>query len=389
VTVNAERERPRLLRRIDAIAAWMLDGLLALVVLAPTLAVASHGLQHGSKNARTAAVVSAALLSTLPLLVRRRWPVHVLAVTLIVGVAIPTAAVFWPPTLIAVYTVASRRPWRVAVVGAVAAAVALDIHRVLWGYSLPLFGVISGLALAGAALALGLYQATRLAYFEQVRERAARLERERELLDKQAATQERLRIARELHDVVAHNVSLMVIQAQALGATADDAAAARQGAQTIADLGRDAMSEMHRTLELMRADSDEQERTPQPALDDLGPLLDRAHDAGVSVALAVTGSPRRLPAGVELSAYRIVQEALTNVVKHSSSDRASVQLRYGAHDLELEIVDHGDRAEKSVPPGAGHGLVGMRERVALFGGSLEAGPVNGHGYRVLATLPYT
>ncbi len=300
MTVNGERERPRLLRRVDAIAAWVLDGLLALVVLAPTLAVASHGIQRGSTNAHTAAVVSAALLSTLPLLVRRRRPVGVLAVTLIVGVAIPTAAVFWPPALVAVYTVASRRPWRVAVVGALAAAVALDIHRLLWGYSLPLFGVISGLALAGAAIAMGLYRSTRLAYFEQGRERAARLERKRELLDEQAATQERLRIARELHDVVAHNVSLMVIQAQALGATADDAASARQGAQTIADLGRDAMSEMHRTLELTRADSGEEERSPQPALDDLGPLLDRAHDAGVSVEV---GSRVRLDRYPRASSY--------------------------------------------------------------------------------------
>jgi signal transduction histidine kinase len=388
VTVNGERERPKSLRRVDAIAAWVLDGLLALVVLAPTLAVAGHGVERGTGSAQTIAVVSAALLSTLPLLVRRRWPVHVLAVTLVVGVAIPTAAVFWPPALVAVYTVASRRPWRVAAIGAAAAVVALDIHRVLWGYSLPLFGVISGLALAGAALALGLYQATRLAYFEQVRERAARLERERELLDEQAATQERLRIARELHDVVAHNVSLMVIQAHALGATADDTAAARQGAHTIAELGRNAMSEMHRTLELMRADSAEEERTPQPALDDLGPLLERARAAGVSVELAVTGSPRRLPAGVELSAYRIVQEALTNVIKHSGSDRATVQLRYGKDGLELEIVDHGGGIQQPGVPGSGHGLVGMRERVALFGGSLEAGPANGRGYRVLATLPY-
>jgi signal transduction histidine kinase len=268
------------------------------------------------------------------------------------------------------------------------AALALDLHRVIWGYSLPLFGVIAGIALSGAALALGLYQATRLAYFEQTRERAARLERERELLDEQAAAQERLRIARELHDVVAHNVSLMVIQAQALGATADDPHAARRGAETIAALGRDAMGEMHRTLELMRADGGEDERSPQPALTDLGPLLDRAHAAGVEVELSVIGPQRPLPAGVELSAYRIVQEALTNVIKHSGSDRASVVLRYGSERLEVEIRDHGTGDAQSGMPRSGHGLVGMRERVALFGGSLEAGPVNGRGYRVLATLPY-
>jgi signal transduction histidine kinase len=386
--VNGVPERPEFLRRADAIAAWVLDGALALVVLAPTLALAGHGLHRGGRPADAVAVVTAGVLSTLPLLVRRRWPVQVLIATLVLGVAIPTAAAFWPPALVAVYTVASRRPWRIAVIGAVAAALGLFVHRLVFGYSLPLFGVVAGLGLSGAALALGLYQATRLAYFGQVRERAARLERERELLDEQAASEERFRIARELHDVVAHNVSLMVIQAQALDVTADDVEASRRGAKTIAELGRDAMSEMHRTLELMRTDSAEQERSPQPALEDLGVLLERARAAGVDVELAVRGEPRPLAAGVEVSAYRIVQEALTNVIKHSGTNRASVELRYSPDRLELEILDDGSGAGVADIPGSGHGLVGMRERVALFGGSLDAGPLNGRGYRVLATLPY-
>jgi len=388
VGVNRERERSELLRRVDAIAPWVLDGALVLLVLPLTLATAGHGIKRGGMTASAAAVLSATLLSTLPLLVRRRWPVQVLAITLVVGVAIPTAAVFWPPALVAVYTIASRRPWRVAILSAVAATIALYLHRAIWGYNLPLFGVIAGIALSGAALALGLYQATRLAYFEQLRERAARLERERELLDEQAAAQERLRIARELHDVVAHNVSLMVIQAHALGATVEDPDATRQGAETIAELGRDAMSEMHRTLELMRADTAEEDRSPQPALGDLGPLLERAHAAGVNVDLSVTGAPRPLPAGVELSAYRIVQEALTNVIKHSGSDRASVELRYRDSALELEILDNGGGAGPPAILPPGHGLVGMRERVALFGGNLDTGPAGERGYRVLATLPY-
>jgi hypothetical protein len=180
---DAELERPRFLRRIDAIAPWVLDGALVLVVLAPTLALSKHGFEHEPKSASTAAVVSASVLSTLPLLVRRRWPVEVLAAILIVAVAVPSAAVFSLPALIALYTVASRRPWRVAVASTIAAIVAFDVHRLLWGYSEPLFGVISGVGLAGAALALGLYRASRLEYLEQARERAARLERERKLLD--------------------------------------------------------------------------------------------------------------------------------------------------------------------------------------------------------------
>jgi signal transduction histidine kinase len=371
VAVNGERERPEFLRRADLIAPWVLDALLVLPVLAVMLATASHGLQRGSNDTHIVTVASASVLSTLPLVVRRLWPIQVFGATVIFGVAIPSAA-----------------PREKAVASAIIAAFAFYVHRLAWGYNLPLFEVVAGIALAGLVLALGLYQSTRLAYFDQVRERAARLERERTLLDEQAATDERLRIARELHDVVAHNVSLMVIQAQALGAVADDPAAARRGADTIAELGRDAMNEMHRTLALMRPDRADDERSPQPALDDLGPLLDRAHSAGVVVELSVTGTARPLPAGVELSAYRIVQEALTNVIKHSGSDRASVSLRYGGDRLELEIVDEGGGGLGHIVPSSGHGLVGMRERVALFGGSLDAGPVEDRGYRVLATLPY-
>jgi signal transduction histidine kinase len=384
VTEHPERSEPS--SWLDGIPPRVLDGALVLLLIPVTAALFRHGFARGT-IVPAAWVVPATLVASLPLLVRRRWPVAVLLVGLAAALAIPTAASFSPPALAAIYMIASRRPWRVAVAWALAAALALDLHRLLWGYDLQLNAVLAGLALSGTAVALGLYRTSRLAYFEQTRERAARLERERELLDEQAATQERMRIARELHDVVAHNVSLIVIQAQALEHTARDAPA-RETAQTIARLGRNAMSEMHRTLELMRADGRQEELAPQPGLHDLGPLLASAQSAGINVELSVTGSGRPLPAGVELSAYRIVQEALTNVIKHSGAETASVQLRYGEHRLELEILDHGAGAALAGRPHAGHGLLGMRERVALFGGRFEAGPVNGRGYRVLATLPY-
>jgi signal transduction histidine kinase len=386
VRVIEEHEGPGLWSRLGGIPPWVLDGAVVLLLIPPTAALYRHGLERGT-TVRTPVVVAATLLSALPLLARHRWPVYVLVVSLTAAVTIPTAAAFAPPALAAVYTIASCRPWRIGVAWAIVAAAALDVHRLIWGYALQLDAAMAGLALSGAAVALGLSRAGRLAYFEQTRERAAQLERERELLDMAAATQERMRIARELHDVVAHNVSLIVIQAQALGHTAHDPAA-RGTAQTIAELGRKAMSEMHRTLELMRADDPRQERAPQPALDDLGALLASAQSAGMNVELSVTGLRRPLPAGIELSAYRIVQEALTNVIKHSGTDRASVELRYGETRLELEILDHGRGADPHDLPPSGHGVFGMRERVALFGGDLEAGPLNGHGYRVLATLPY-
>jgi len=221
-----------------------------------------------------------------------------------------------------------------------------------------------------------------------VHQRAQRLERERQLLAEQAAAEERLRIARELHDVVAHNISLMVVQAQALGAMAGAEEQTRKSALAIADLGRGAMSEMHRTLELMRASEAEDERAPQPTLAGLGALIGQARAAGVSVELSVDGEPRPLDAGVELSAYRIVQEALTNVIKHAGPAHAAVSVRYGEDQLALEIVDDGVGTSGPDAARSGHGLVGMRERVALFGGTLRTGPQEGRGYRVQALLPY-
>ena len=382
-----ERERPRFLRRADTAATWALDVGIALVTAIPTLAVFGHGEKHGV-NGALAEVLVGTVLSVAPLIVRRRWPVQVLAAILLVGVVVPGPAVFSPPALVALYTVASRRPWRVAAASTLATVVAFALHRIVWGYSLPLFSVISEIALALLALVLGLYQATRLAYLEQVHQRAQRLERERQLLAEQAAAEERLRIARELHDVVAHNISLMVVQAQALGAMAGAEEQTRKSALAIADLGRGAMSEMHRTLELMRASEVEDERAPQPTLAGLGALIGQARAAGVSVELSVDGEPRALDAGVELSAYRIVQEALTNVVKHAGPAHAAVRVRYGEDQLALEIVDDGVGTSGPDAPRSGHGLVGMRERVALFGGTLRTGPQEGRGYRVQALLPY-
>jgi signal transduction histidine kinase len=382
-----ERDRSSLLRKADALAPWATDAAVALIALPPTVVILAHG-HNAEAHGGTAKVVLAAVVSVLPLLVRRRWPLQVLAFILVLDVAVPGPAAFLPAALVALYTIASRRPWRVALVAGLVTAIAFALHPLVWGYSLPLSGVIAELALVAFALALGMYQATRLVYVGQLRERAARLERERELLAQQGAAEERLRIARELHDVVAHNVSLMVVQAQALGATADDAQGTRRGAQAIADLGRTAMSEMHRTLELMRPESAETERSPQPTLSDLGALLENARTAGISADLSVTGEPRPLSSGVELSAYRIVQEALTNVLKHASGSHAEVSVRYRDRGLELEIVDDGRGASEPEVAGAGQGLIGMRERVALFGGTLSAGPLNGRGYRVEALLPY-
>jgi signal transduction histidine kinase len=222
------------------------------------------------------------------------------------------------------------------------------------------------------AVAFGLFAAARLAH-------AAR---ERELLAERAATEERLRIARELHDAVGHDVSLMVVQAQALGATAGDPRV-QEATDAIAALGRRTMGEMHRTLRVLR---EEPTRAPAPGVDGLEEVVDGARAAGADVALVVEGAPRALPPALGATAYRIVQEAVTNAIRHAPGAPATVVVRYGPAALELQVTDEGPGPDGNGAPG--HGLVGMRERAAAFGGSLEAGARAEGGFRVRAVLPY-
>jgi signal transduction histidine kinase len=245
-----------------------------------------------------------------------------------------------------------------------------------------IIGVALLCALSGG---VGLYVGAKRSSIAGLEERAAQLARERELLAREAVAQERVRIAQELHDVVGHNVSLIVVQAQALGATQPQVKAATD---EIAALGRATMGEMHRTLRLLRDSDDEAEFAPQPGLDDLHGLLTRSRAAGLEVDLAVQGAPRRLAQSVDLSAFRIVQEALTNVVKHAGRARTSVTIAYGPEALELTIIDGGNGSSCAPAAPGGHGLIGMRERAALFGGTLTAGPRPGAGFEVRASLPY-
>jgi signal transduction histidine kinase len=220
------------------------------------------------------------------------------------------------------------------------------------------------------------------------RERRAQLaERERDLAAREAVVEERARIARELHDAIAHNVSMMVVQAGAERRVLDgDAGSTREVLQTIEGVGRNALTEMRRLVGMLRSDSADP-LAPQPRLDDLPTLVTQVREAGLPVELHVDGEPRELPVGIELSAYRIVQEALTNAIKHAGEAHATVRVRYGPDSLELEIVDDGPGAPAPVDSG-GHGLAGMRERVALYGGSLDAGrrPTGGFAVRVLLPI---
>jgi signal transduction histidine kinase len=370
------------------IPSWILDfGPVALIAAA---GFGTIGVRGERSVGRASVLILAVVVVTIALLLRHRRPILTLAVTLAVALVIDYGAIATLPVLLAVFTVAEYCD-RDQVIGAgVAAAIVLVAAPLLHGASTAP-RALSVLIPVGLAVALGLYLRTRADHIIGLQDRAARLEREQELRSSQAAAEERVRIARELHDVVAHNVSLMVVQAQALAATGAGDENEHAALRRLADLGREALSEMHRMLGVLRLQNGvEAERDPQPGVRDLEALVARTRETGVLVDLQVRGEPRDVPPGVDLSAYRIVQEALTNVVRHAAASHATVTLAYLAEGLDVTVVDdgvgsNGDRDGSARP---GHGLVGMRERVSLFGGELEAGERSDtHGYRVHAVLP--
>jgi signal transduction histidine kinase len=220
----------------------------------------------------------------------------------------------------------------------------------------------------------------------ELEDRAEQLEREREEQAQLAVAEERGRIARELHDVIAHAVSVIVVQAQAGPHLVENPRRAIGVFHAIESSGRDALEELRRLLGILRSADEQLAIGPQPGLGSLQSLIEQVRASGLPVELRIEGEPVHLPAGIDLSAYRIVQEALTNVVKHTEDAAAEVVIRYGEHALELDVVDDGHGRATSTN-GSGHGLIGMRERVALYGGTLEAGTRNGGGYAVCARLP--
>ncbi|OII64075.1 two-component sensor histidine kinase [Streptomyces sp. CC53] len=346
------------------------------------------------------------LLLCLVVALRRRAPRQMLLLTAAVGVAQLALDVHVNPAdfamLVIIYTVAAddgpRWASRFALAGGVVAA---PLAGLRWpGPDLSPLGVVAFTVFMTVpfvlAWVLGDSMRTRRAYFAQLEERAARLEREREAQAKVAVAAERARIARELHDVVAHNVSVMVVQADGAAYVMDAAPdQARQALETISSTGRQALAEMRRLLGILRTGEHEEagEYVPQPDVGQIEDLVEQVRTAGLPVDFKVEGSPRPLPSGVELTAYRIVQEALTNTRKHGGPDAgASVRLMYFDDGLGLLVEDDGRGAAQEMyedggADGSGHGLIGMRERVGMVGGTLDAGPRPGGGFRISALLP--
>jgi signal transduction histidine kinase len=316
---------------------------------------------------------------------RRRAPLIVL---IIVAAAVATGSLlgYWPEFVlllwVAVYSAAANaerdRLARVLVPVAVLTSVAISLGE-RWDRGLNWVEVLSDLVVTlGAPLVLG-----RMTF-----NRRRRVVRDRELAARDAVAAERAAIARELHDVVAHHMSVMVVQAGAARAVGDfDPAAASDALRQIESSGRTGLAEMRRLLGILKAEDDGDGRTPQPGLADLGELLDAMRATGLAVEAVVEGSSRSLPPGVDLSAYRIVQEALTNALRHAGGASARVLVRYEPNALELEIADDGPGPPDGAPT-RGHGLIGMRERAQLFGGAFEAGPRPGGGFLVRARLPF-
>ncbi|MBM7437542.1 sensor histidine kinase [Streptomyces sp. HB132] len=362
--------------------------------------------QAGVGLERVAAVPIAVGLSVVVAL-RRRVPERMLLLAIVMGLVQlllgvrPDVADF--AMLVITYTVATVGERWASRLALGCSLVAAGVSRLRWPDDAPYGGWAQTLGYVVImtvpfvlAWVLGDSIRTRRAYFSQLEERAARLEREREAQSKVAVAAERARIARELHDVVAHNVSVMVVQADGAAYVMDSSPdQARQALETISGTGRQALAEMRRLLGVLRTGDAEEsgEYVPQPDVQQIEELVDKVRETGLVVDFRIEGTPRPLPSGVELTAYRIVQEALTNTRKHGGPDAgASVRLVYFDDGLGLLVEDDGrgsphELYEDGGADGAGQGMIGMRERVGMVGGTLDAGPRQGGGFRISALLP--
>jgi signal transduction histidine kinase len=388
-------ERAGGLRRLPA-SAWVFDSALALVAASlPAALYVFEAPDLGLPRGRFVLGCALVLLHTLPLAARRRFPGTVLALILASGLAF--AALDLPPDilgvaiLVAVYSVAAYGSRWVSLAGLAAVEVALvAVQRTPGRTGVgTLIGNLGGVA---AAWLLGYFAHNYRAYAARLEERTTELEQAREELARRAVTEERLRLARELHDVVAHAMSVIAVQSGVGAHVADtNPQEAAKALAAIEATSRAALEELRRLLGVLRQEDEPQgELAPVPGLADLETLLAEVAKAGLAVKLQVEGTPSPLPAGLDLSAYRIVQEALTNVVKHAGPTRAQVVVGFRDQDVRVEVTDDGRGAVTSVSDGragTGHGLIGMRERVQAFGGDLEVGPRPDGGFRVAARLP--
>ena len=377
----------RIGRVLDHAVDLLLAALIIIAILEAWLAEDVEGSPWG--------LTAFALAWGLPMFARRRFPVAAPAATVVlIGVqaaiwdhSVPYSVGVLLVSLVAVAHFGFLGLTRSGVAGAVLAALMIvfvgvrDPEGAAGDY-------LVVLAIAAIAWLIGFAFYERNRRTVELTERAERAELTRESEARAAVAEERARIAREMHDVVAHSLSVMVVQAEAAEAMLDsDPERARRPLAAVQQTGRAALGELRRMLGVLREMADEGPAlAPQPGLSGLGQLARQVREAGLPVTVRIEGEPRPLSAGIDLSAYRIVQEGLTNALKHAGPATAEVVVRYGPRDLELEVRDDG-RGRASGANGGGHGLLGMRERVALYGGDLAAGPRPGGGFALTARLP--
>ena len=372
-----------------------------LVVAGATGAVIEVVLDRDAPDAPTSAlwvVVLAQLLLTVPLVARRRAPFAVPAAMLVVascitfvdGRLVPATFFTFLSALTICFLLGMLDDRRQAVAGlAIAVAMGLIATRndpdAVNGDYLFIPVVFTVVWVAGFALG------RKLAEAREAQERARLAEHEREERARAAVAEERQRIARELHDVVAHSVSVMTVQAGGVRRLLlPEQQREREALLTIEETGRTALTEMRRLLGILRGANETPSLAPQPGMATLGVLVEQVRDSGLPVEYRVEGEPVELPPGIDLSAYRIVQEALTNALRHAGPARARVSVRYRPERLELEIENDGRNDGNGDAGSDGQGLIGMQQRVELYGGQLAFGPrLGAPGYRVQATLPLT
>ena len=366
---------------------YLVDGAVGLAAFALSAAIlTAAGADPGTRDPDVLALALVAAHSASVVL-RRPRPVAAVALSLASGFAY--AAAKYPPALVpvvllTVYSAAARLPERpsrrLLVVAFVVSAVASTVGPGPTNTSVPL--------LVAGAWFLGHSVRARRLYTETLEAKNRELELAQHELARQAVTEERLRIARELHDVVAHSMSVVAVHAGTGRMVASaDPAAAEQALATIEATTRSALGEMRRLLGVLRSsDGEPAALEPAPGLADLDRLVADVERSGLHVQLRIDGDRTEVPPGVDLSAYRVVQEALTNVIKHAGPAAVTVEVSYDGAGVTVDVADDGRGAAAPALPG-GHGLVGMRERVAVHGGELDAGPRESGGFRVVARFP--
>ncbi len=386
----ADAVKQRWLRRVvDAVFA----GALAAVAVVEIWVPLDSAFGSGSPTLSTVVAV----ILCLALAVRRSWPLATALVVLLTWPIVfsiqPILLLFWGqlvPMAVATYSVARYGSWRAGLIGAGAGAACLlffDTQVMEMQEPGEIFFHWMVLILAWT-IGQVVRKAERRA--AESHRRATEIEVQARTVTLTAIAEERARIARELHDIVAHSVSMMVVQAGAAEQVADDDPEyTRRALATIRTTGADALAEMRRLVSMLREQDGAGELHPQPGIDGLSALVEDARSGGLTVGLRVEGEPRMLPTGLDLAAYRIVQEALTNVRRHAAAERADVLVRFADESLHLEVRDDGVGAATATATvsAGGHGLIGMRERAALYGGRLETISGSGSGFLVRAVLP--